>query len=68
MADQLDDYLEHENWRKAEVADFCRVGARTIENWMAREGLPHIKIRNVVLFKPSDVKDFLAAHHRKNGP
>ena len=48
------------------MAGFCRVGARTIENWMAHEGLPHIKIRNVVLFKPGDVRDFLETHYRKN--
>jgi excisionase family DNA binding protein len=51
-------------WRKTEVASFCRVGVRTIENWMAHQGFPHIKIGNVVLFKKEDVKGFLERKRR----
>ena len=64
MSENVDLPGQHDYWRKSEVAKFCRVGTRTIENWMAHHGLPHVKIGNVVLFKPRDVRDFLENRRR----
>ena len=64
MAEHGENSNEMSHWRKADVASFCGVGIRTIENWMFSEGLPHIKIGNVVRFKPQDVRDFLEAKRR----
>ncbi len=66
MADHKNADGDQALWRKVEIARFCRVSIRTIENWMAAEGLPHFKIGNVVLFKPADVKSFLESHYRSN--
>jgi hypothetical protein len=64
MADFFDDKPSQDSlWQKSDVARYCSVGTRTVENWMAI-GLPHIKIRNVVRFKPRDVLDFLEARRR----
>jgi excisionase family DNA binding protein len=64
MPEYIDVLGQDEYWRKAEVARCCRVGTRTIENWTARSGCPHIKIGNVVLFKKQDVKVFLEQKRR----
>jgi excisionase family DNA binding protein len=49
---------------KAELARFCGVRVRTIENWM-RLGLPYFKIGRTVRFKLSDINAHLEANHRK---
>jgi len=64
MSDNVENCSEKMDWRKIDVASFCGVGTRTIENWMIHEGLPHIKIGNVVRFRPQDVKDFLKSKRR----
>jgi len=64
MAEHVENSGEKPYWRKDDVASFCCVGRRTIENWMTHEGLPHIKIGNVVRFRPQDVKDFLETRRR----
>jgi hypothetical protein len=51
-------------WRKHDVARYCRVNIRTIENWMAHQGLPHFKVANVVLFNQHDVLQFLEKRRR----
>jgi phage terminase Nu1 subunit (DNA packaging protein) len=42
---------------KAELAAFCGVRTRTIENWM-RLGLPYFKIKRTVRFKLADVMTY----------
>ena len=59
MLEHVENSSDKTDWRKDDVASFCGVGTRTVENWMTREGLPHYKIGHVVRFKPQDVKDFL---------
>lgn len=49
---------------KAELAAFCGVRTRTIENWMKR-GLPYYKITRPVRFRLTDVMAFLDANHRR---
>ena len=52
---------------KSEVAERLGMTARTIEHWMARGILPHLKIgkgrRATVLFKWKDVEAHLKAHY-----
>ena len=38
MAENVDSLGQRDYWREGEVAEFYRVGTRTIENWMARHG------------------------------
>ena len=64
MVEPVENGSEKVDWRKDDVASFCGVGTRTVENWMMCEGLPHFKIGNVVRFKPQDVKDFLESKRR----
>jgi nucleotidyltransferase/DNA polymerase involved in DNA repair len=64
MADAVEDLLAQDRlWHKRDVARFCGVGTRTVENWMLH-GLPHIKFGNVVRFKPQDVREFLDSRRR----
>ena len=64
MADAVEDKLLHDGlWRKSDVASYCGVGIRTVENWMS-QGLPHFKMGNVVRFRAQDVRDFLDSHRR----
>ena len=64
MAEQLESSKDKPHWRKDDVASYCGVGTRTVENWMTHEGLPHIKIGHVVRFKPQDVMNFLESRRR----
>jgi excisionase family DNA binding protein len=64
MSERIGVPRQNDYWRKAEVAQLCRVSVRTVENWMAYHGLPHYRIGNVVLFKPQDVRDFLEGKRR----
>ncbi len=64
MSEHGENSNEKPHWRKDDVASYCGVGTRTVENWMTHEGLPHIKIGHVVRFKPQDVKDFLEGKRR----
>jgi len=49
---------------KAELAAFCGVRTRTIENWM-HLGLPYYKIQRTVRFKLADVMAYLETHHQR---
>lgn len=45
--------------KKKEIAIYCNVSTRTINNWMARRIIPHIRIGSNVLFDPEKVDNAL---------
>ncbi len=52
-----------------EVAQILKVTTRTLQSWRDQKIISFIQIGSKVLFKASDVEDFLMSHHikRKGG-
>jgi predicted DNA-binding transcriptional regulator AlpA len=46
-------------WKKAQVASFCQVTPRCIDQWMKTGILPYIKLGRTVRFRPSDIQSYM---------
>jgi len=49
-------------WFKVQgAADYCDVSARTVRDWIARDGLPHVRLRRTgtVLIQRTALDDWL---------
>ncbi len=52
-----------------EAAKLLKVTTRTLQNWRDQRSISFIQIGSKILFKKTDVEDFLMGHHikRKEG-
>jgi excisionase family DNA binding protein len=55
--------------RPREMARMLGVSLRTLQNWMAQRGLPHMRIGRMVLLDPHAVQQWLqSVNERNTGP
>ena len=47
------------------MARYCGVSLRTLDQWMASNKIPFIKIGRAVLFRPVEVERALGGYERK---
>jgi excisionase family DNA binding protein len=50
-----------------DVADICGVPGRVVRQWI-EQGLPVIRLGNVVLIHPEDLAAFFEKHRARDGP
>ena len=46
-----------------EVAEWLRVGERTVRRWVAEEGLPYYRFKKLLRFRASEVEGWTRRRH-----
>jgi len=55
-------------WNKEDVRQKARVSLRTVDNWIAKNLIPYVKLGGAVRFIPSDVDAFIRSRRIGGSP
>ncbi len=50
-----------------DIAELCKVSARTVYRWIAEQGLPVVQIGGVTRIRPADLEVFFQTHYSTGG-
>jgi excisionase family DNA binding protein len=60
--DQSKTPVSSEVWNKQQLVDFLKVSKSTVNGWISTGYIPHVRLRRVIRFIPSEIREWLKTH------